>query len=179
MRKTEKLISISAILCSILLATGVASGQPANGNLRVGTYDSRAIAVAYAQSKFMRQELATLMQERDRAKAANDEKRVKELEAKGNAWQSQLHQQAFSTASVTALLEKIKPELQALALQAGVSLIVSKWEIVYDGHSVEYVDVTLPLVQKFEASPQVLKIIEQLRQHDPIPLDKLPAKESN
>jgi hypothetical protein len=179
MSATDNRIFVSCILCSFLLGSGLASGQSANAKLRVGTYDSRAIAVAYAQSQLMSQEFARLTQERDKAKAANDEKRVKELEALGSAQQAQLHRQAFSTASVMAILEKIKPELHAVALQANVALIVSKWEIACDDQSVQYVDVTLPLVQKFNPSPQALKMIEQLRQHDPIPQEKLPAGEGN
>lgn len=175
MQAKDNPILLSLILCSISLGSSVASGQSSSAKLRVGTYDSRAIAVAYARSPMMREEIARLTQEHDKAKAANDEKRIKELEADGSARQAQFHQQAFSTGSVVAILDKIKPELQAVALQAGVSVIVSKWEIVYDNRSVEYVDVTSLLVEKFSPTPEVLKIIEKLRRHDPIPQAKLQA----
>ncbi len=52
-------------------------------------------------------------------------------------------------------------------------LIVSKWEVLYSDPSVEYVDVTLPLVKKFGADEKVLKMVEELMKHDPIPMDEL------
>ncbi len=141
--------------------------------MRVGTYDSRAIAVAYVRSDFGRQAIDNLMAERDKAKAAGDEKRVKEVEARGRARQERLHQQGFGTASVMEMLDRIKAEIPGVAREAGVALIVSKWEVVYRDPSVEYVDVTVALVKKFGADPKMLKMIEDLMQHEPMPIEAL------
>ena len=61
-----------------------------------------------------------------------------------------------------------------MAKAAGVMIVVSKWEVIYRDPAVEYVDVTLPLVRKFTADPQVLRMAEELMKHDPVPLDQLP-----
>jgi nucleotide-binding universal stress UspA family protein len=143
--------------------------------IRVGTYDSRAIAVAWVSSNMHRQWLAQLVAERNEAKAAGDEKKVQEIQARGGAEQARVHEQGFSTASVAGLMEKISQEIPSVAKEAGVALIVSKWEVVYKDPAIEYVDVTMPLVRKFSADPRIIGTVTELMKHPPIPLDQLPA----
>ena len=165
----------TAALATCILSTCAA--LRAQTTARIGTFDSRAIAVAYARSDMGAQFIASLVAERDRAKAAGDEQKVREVEARAKAHQARLHGQGFSTASVALLLEKIKPELASVAKDAKVSLIVSKWEVIYADPSIEYVDVTMRLVQKFTTDPSVIKVIEELLKHDPIPSDVLVSDE--
>jgi hypothetical protein len=142
---------------------------------RIGTYDSRAIAVAYAHSDMLREWHTKLRAQREEAMKAGDEQRAREIEARGKAAQERLHQQGFSTGSVMSLFERIRQEIPAVARDARVVLIVSKWEVVHRDPSIEYVDVTMPLVMKFRPSAQVLKTVEGVLKNDPIPLDKLPS----
>jgi len=142
-----------AIRVLVRAALGVLTvhGQSADPVIRIGTYGSRAIAVAYARSGMPGRLQAQLIAERDKAKAAGDEKRVRELEAQGKAQQARLDEQGFSTGSVANLMEKIRPEIPAVAKAAGVMLVVSKWEVMYRDPAVQYVDVTIPLVRTFSA----------------------------
>jgi hypothetical protein len=156
----------------LLLPALPAPGQSPSTQ-RVGIYDSRAIAVAYARSDMFRQWYARLNSEHDKAKAASDDKRAKELEAQGVAQQERFHQQGFGTASVADIMEKIKAELPAVAKEAGVGLIVSKWEVIYHDPTVECVDVTIPLVKKFGVDTKSLQMIEHLIQQAPIPAEEL------
>ena len=162
---------VTAVGCLIIPALA-AQSQP-SGNLKVGIYDSRAIAVAYARSEMHRQWLAQLMSERDQARSAGDTKRIKEIEAQGAAMQERFHQQGFGTASVTGLLDKIKYQIPGVAQETGVALIVSKWEVVYRDPAVEYLDVTIPLVRRFGADTKVIQMIEDLLKHPPVPADQL------
>jgi len=166
------------VLLFAAVGMATARGQAAGPAIRIGigTYDSRAIAVAYARSdfNFNSKPLAPLIAQRDKGKAAGDEKRVRELGAQGKAHQARLHEQGFSTGSVANLMENIRQEIPAVAKAAGVVLVVSKWEAMYQDPAVEHVDVTLPLVRKFSADPQVLKMAGELMKHDPIPLGQLP-----
>ena len=59
--------------------------------IRIGTYDSRAIAIAFAPSKY--NPVSQKMREHDKAKADGDEKKIKQLEAWGQKHQRQLHRQ--------------------------------------------------------------------------------------
>ena len=70
-------------------------------------------------------------------------------------------------------MEKIEEELPQIAEEAGVSVIVSKWEVAYKSAAVELVDLTPQLVALFEPSDQVLQWIEGMTEQDPIPIDSL------
>jgi len=140
---------------------------------RVGTFDSRAIAITYARSDLFAPYMRSLKAKYEKAKAEKDEKVIKECEAEGPAQQQILHQQGFSIASVADILEKVKDDLPKIAQEAGVDIIVSKWEVVYKNPSIEIVDVTSHLVKLFDPSESELKIIEKLREQPPIPLLEL------
>ena len=58
-----------------------------------------------------------------------------------NLLQVRLHQQVFSTGPVSGILAKVRDRLPALAAQAGVALIVSKWEMQFQNPKIETVDV--------------------------------------
>lgn len=95
--------------------------------LQIGTFDSRAIAVAYARSEGFEQQLRDLREKYNKAKEEGNETLVKELEPLGPNMQHVMHQQAFSIASVTDILENVKDDLPKIAQEAGVDIIVSKW----------------------------------------------------
>lgn len=81
----------------------------------IGTYDSRAIAVAFVGSKVYKdtagKELADMLQEYKKAEAEGDTKRVEELKTWGESQQALLHRQGFSTAPVDNVLEYISEQL--------------------------------------------------------------------
>jgi hypothetical protein len=168
--------SVKAILCAIgllLIGPVVAHCQTAKGAVRIGTYDSRAVALAYYRSGNLSQ-VTGLRTEYADAKAANDDKKAKELEAAGIAWQELMHEQVFSTGSISNIIGTIKDKLPAIAKEAGVALLASKWDVTYRDASVEYVDVTMSLVKLFSPGEQVMKMIEEMKTQDPVPIDSLP-----
>lgn len=146
---------------------------PARSQLRVGTFDSRLVATAYVRSEAFHKRLVKLQSEIDAAKARGAEKRVKELEARGPALQHLVHKQAFSTWPVHDILQTIKPQLPQIAKQAGVDLIVSKWDVAYQRPGVETVDVTDFMVALFQPDDATRKVLESLRKQDPVPLERL------
>jgi len=172
----RKVLTAVAVIGGLAVSTTPSAGQTSKEKLRVGTYDSRAVAVAYAQSASHRQEMMKMNADFEQAKAARDEKRIKEMEAQGRASQARLHQQGFSTGSVVNILERIKSDLPGVAKEAGVVMLVSKWEVVHADPSIEYIDVTMPLVMRFKPSETTLKMIEQMKSSAPIPLEKLPPE---
>jgi hypothetical protein len=141
--------------------------------LRVGTFDSRAVAIAYARSETFNRNIKELKAEHGKAKAAGDEKRVKELEAKGKSQQELLHKQGFSTWPVDNILDQIKGEIPEIAKQADVDVIVSKWDIVYQRSGVEFIDVTDLMVKQFNPDEETLKVLNELQKHAPVPLEEL------
>ncbi|MHC5210270.1 MAG: hypothetical protein ACYTG2_06100 [Planctomycetota bacterium] len=151
----------------------VAAGQADVTPIVLGTFDSRAVAVAWVGSDAFRAIMAGLHQDLADAKAAGDEARVAELEALGPQMQARIHRQGFSTAPVHDILEHIRGELPALAGQAGVDVIVSKWDLVYQAPSASFVDVTELLAGAFEPDEKTWKTIRDLVTTDPVPADQL------
>jgi hypothetical protein len=173
-----KRLVIVAVLVSgfVVLWSGLARQAPANAMapVRIGVFDSRAVAIAYWRSEAGMQQLRGLREEYEKAKVANDDKRVKELEQEGPWQQVRMHQQAFSTATVASILEKVSDKLPAVARDAGVSAIVSKWEVPYKDASIETVDVTVPLVRLFNTDEATLRMIDDMKTIAPVPFEKLP-----
>lgn len=94
---------------------------------RIGTYDSRAVAVAYTGSTPQVQKMKELTAQMKQARAAADTSGIAQLEGEGRAWQAQLQQQGFGTASVDDLLTNLASELPAIQQAAGVTTLISKW----------------------------------------------------
>ncbi len=126
---------------------------------RIGVFDSRAVAIAWARSEDGAAQLRQLRADYNQAKQAKDEKRIKELDQQAQWTQMRLHQMGFSTGPVGDILAKVKDKLPGIARQERVLAIVSKWECPYNDPSVELVDVTLPLVKLFDPSDEVLRLM--------------------
>lgn len=173
---SEHLSKRTFLAASFAAVCGLVAPRAAAGEqrFRIGTFDSRAVAVAAVNSAAFAAKLKEVRADYDAAKAANDTVRMKQIEARMQTKQRRQHEQGFSTASVMNLLEPVKKELSAVAKAAGVNLIVSKWEVAYQAAGTDVVDVTDQIVELFKPSPRALKWVEDLKKKAPIPLDALP-----
>jgi hypothetical protein len=142
-------------------------------DFRIGTYDSRAIAVAYAASRF--NPVAAKMKEMQAAKAAGDEAKIKELESWGQAHQRQLHRQGFGRVPVDDLLAHVKGRLPEVASRAGVQAITMQCDWTAAG--AEAVDLTDALVALFDPSPRTLNIVKDMKGKAPLPLEAIERHE--
>lgn len=149
-----------------------AGAKAEKATLRVGVFDSRAVAVAYAGSEEFSRGLRKMKDEYDKAEAAGDTQKMEQLKEAGKTGQQRAHEQVFSTATVGNILAEIKDQLPAIAQKAGVDVIVSKWDIVYQVPGTEFVDVTRLLVEPLHPSEKALRTIKELEKHAPIPLEE-------
>jgi hypothetical protein len=168
---TTRYLMIGLVALMLLLMHGAAAQQPPQAKVRIGTYDSRAIAVAFAASKTMNDELKTMMRQRDEAKKAGDTKKVEELEHRGQEMQRRLHRQGFSGAPVDDILAKVKDQIPKVAADSNVAVIVAKPD--YTAADVETVDVTDALVKLFDPSEKTLKTIKDLRSKPIVPVEQV------
>ncbi len=163
--------------------TNAGDKKPEKLTLRLGVFDSRAVALAYAattEEPGLGPHLQPMREEYKKAKEAGDAEKVKHLETQGRQEQDQLHQQGFSTGSVANILEKIKDQLPGIARQANVDLIVSKWDIAYQTPGTQTLDITLAIIKPIHPSEKTLRDIQELEKHQPIPLEeakKIPTRE--
>lgn len=160
---------LALITAAALVALTLASRPEAPPKARIGTYDSRAIAIAYAPSKY--NPVAEKMKEHAAAKAKGDTELVKELEAWGAAHQRQLHRQGFSRVPVDDLLAHVADRLPEVAKAAGVDAIV--FGCNQHTAEVELIDVTLAIVALYEPSEKTLEYVRGTMQAEPVALDTI------
>ncbi len=183
MKTLKKTFAVSTIvLAGMVMQPTVGTEQPekkaSRPGARIGTYDSRAIGLAYIRSDAFDEKLEQMNAELEKAKAAGDKKRVQELEAWFPTQQAVAHKQTFGTAPVDDILEPIKHQIPGITKQANVDLIISKWDTGSQWPDAEFVDVTLLMIQPFNPDESTLKMItEQLPKLDPIPSEKLEKHE--
>lgn len=161
----------SALLACAVGAGGV--GATSADGVLLGTFDSRAVAIAYYNSPPFQEELAEAFAELEAAKAAADTERVAELEAYGSALQESMHAQGFSTAPVDDILARIESELPAIARAAGVDVIVSEWQLVYRALGAQAIDVTMALVDALKPDAKGRKAALEIMEQEPAPMGEL------
>lgn len=108
-----------------------------------------------------------------KATEAGDEKRAKELAAAGPELQDVLHKQGFGTWPVDNILEEIEDAIPDIAERAGVGVIVSKWNVVYQKPGVELVDITDFMVEPFHPNEATMKVLAEIQGQPTVPIDEL------
>lgn len=139
----------------------------------VGTFDSRAVAVAWARSDGFRRELEALRAQLEEARAREDLARIAEIEARGPALQERLHRQGFGTEPVDDILARFSAQLSALAEEAGVDVVVSRWALAWQRPGTRFVDLTEPLVERIGVDEETRAMVRRLVETEPVPREQL------
>jgi len=142
--------------------------QPAS-RVRLGTYDSRAIAIAFVRSDLSGDIMKELLAQREAAQKQGDRKRVQALNEQGESMQLRRHLQGFSNAPVDDILSLVEDELALVAEREQVVAIVAAAD--YHGPEVVLVDVTEALVALFKPDAATLQGIKELRTRAPEPIE--------
>jgi hypothetical protein len=134
---------------------------------RIGTYDGRAVALAYYRSDAALAEINALVDEARKAKAANDP-RAPELEQTIRRLSMRNHAQVFSNLPAGDVVQKHvgEPALRDIARAAGVQAIVPSVE--WRDQSVEAVDLTDALVERFRPTDKTRAYAREIRSKPPI-----------
>jgi hypothetical protein len=144
-----------------LIAAAVAV-LPLNAQtMRIGTFHKGSIVVAYYRSPMWAEVLKSKMDQMQQAKAANDTKKVQELERWGQSHQETAHQQLEGDAPIYEIIEALKPSFPEIAKKAEVSVIVL--DLPFAGADVEKVDVTDLLLDWLKADSRTRSIVKGLR----------------
>ncbi len=137
---------------------------------RIGTFDSRAVALAYYRSPEGLERMKPEWDQKLRdAEAAGDSARVEEIKLFMPSFQHLLHQQVFSTGSICNVLREIEEDLPAIAAEAGVSVIVSQWELAYSDADLPLIDVTPQIVALFDVDEQLAGQLAEMKDVEPVP----------
>jgi hypothetical protein len=157
------------ICCATAMLLAVGLSVAAEATLRVGTFDSRGVALAYGRSArpdCMLAKVAELKNEHARAEEKGDRDRAKELEAKATAMQERIHNQVFGGAPIDEILALIEDDLPGIAEAADVDLIISG--VLHSGPDVELVDVTEQICAPFEPDADTREMIEKILTTKPV-----------
>jgi hypothetical protein len=167
MKRLSLLLAVLFVVGSLgALAAAPADDRPQAAKVRVGTYDNRAIAVAYAASTF--NPVAAKMKEHKAAKQAGDAAKVAELEAWGKSHQRMLHFQGFGRVPVSDLLEHVKDGVAKVAADRGLAVITMNCD--YVAADIEVVDVTDDLVELFHPTDRTRDMARKVRDAMPVSL---------
>ncbi|MBI5325724.1 MAG: hypothetical protein HZB41_10730 [Ignavibacteriae bacterium] len=140
----------------------------AKGKQRIGVYDSRVIAICWFQSEEGQKNMKSLMDEFKTAKSKGDTVQAKKLEEKGQLTQRILHDKGFGRGSVAEIIENKLNELKELAKKEKLMAICSKWELNFSSPDVEVVDITMNVLDMFNATDKVKKMVEEMKGIEPI-----------
>jgi hypothetical protein len=176
MKKTGLVLAVGILAGAMLLNSSGISRAADKGKrtlLRVGVYDSRAIAIAYANSDYWNKILTEKRAELEQAKKEGDAEKVREIEAWGPAQQTEAHLRAFGTAPVHELLVPVKDKLPDVAQKCGVDVIVSKWEFDYQSPDAEVTDITDEVAALYNPSEKTLNWIRQTKDIAPLPKNEI------
>lgn len=166
-----KSFALTAVLGSLALlvppqrATVPAAAAPP----RVGVYDPRGVAIAYAGSKWNAEVLAAARKEFDEAKQKGAAEQTAAIEARMRARQEQFHQMGFGRADVSSLLDPVRDRLPALADAAGVDVIVDRFEVDWQRPGVELVNVTEAVAKLYGVDERTLGWVRDLQAKEPLP----------
>lgn len=160
----------AAIIASALAPASRAGDKTPPTQERIGVYDSRAVAVAYAGSTWQVEKMKALTTQMKKARAAGDTNQMARLESEGRAWQSTLHQQGFGTAPVDDLLAEIAGDVSTIREAVGVTRLISKWnKAELDRHSrAERIDVTMLLVDAFHPTEKQRQRALEIQKTKPV-----------
>ena len=136
--------------------------------VRIGTFQRAKLLVAFYQSDRWDKHLREMMIQRDAAKAAGDEEKVKKIESEGVASQEVAHKQLAGEANLDNIFVHLQPVLSEIAKKANVQLIVEK--PLFNDSTVEVVDVTDLLTEQFSPRSQSARTIEITTSEKPLNL---------
>jgi len=166
---TFKTSSTIILLCAALTCANPSAAQEhaaaavTSGALRIGIFDTRGVAMAYAGSArpdCMMAKVAELRTEHERANEEGNENRATELEAEVVALQEKIHKQVFSGARIDDILALLEDDLPEVAKAANVKLIVSG--VLHSRPGLELVDITQEICALFGPDEETRKAIVEI-----------------
>ncbi len=169
------LISSAVYAFAAKSTSGKDAEQTEKSLVRIGIFDSRAIAVAYAHSEYNENVMQDLMKKKKKAEKKGDAERVAEIEKQGERLQDKMHRQTFGKSNVDDLLEPIMKRLDEVAKKANLDIIAD--DTIFTGPGVETVDVTKEIVALFDPSPRTLNTVKELKKTKPLAMNQFPLEQ--
>jgi hypothetical protein len=179
--------SLSLALCAALLPGLVGAADPSfpvNGKerypgagprkVRIGTYSSRAVALAYLRSERFEARLEAWRRGIEDAKRKDDAAAVASIEKKMRGQQRRAHLQGFGDAPIPDIIADLGEAVAETARKEGLAAVVRSADIAFRDPSVEVVDITVALVDACKPTETTRKMASEIDRHPPVPLEDFP-----
>ncbi|QDU71651.1 hypothetical protein [Mucisphaera calidilacus] len=162
------LTTLALVAAITLIPALTLTGQQQPDPIRIGVYDNRAIAIAYAASESHNQMLAEVREQYEKAKADDNKQQIRAIGQRMQTHQEAMHFQGFGRAPVNDLLEPIHDDLRQLAADLDLAAITRECDVT--AANVETVDITEQIVELYNPSERTRNTVASVRKADPIPL---------
>lgn len=160
--KSFSVISVIALLLAVTFVNSYSQSK-----LKIGTFDSRMVAVAFYNSKhFNLREDAT--KRMDAAKEKNDTAEISAIMKEMPLRQRFMHEQAFGKGSVAWIMDAFKDKVSGVAKNEKVDIVVSKYELDYCPKDAELTDITLKLCEIFESTINLQQMYSEMKNVEPM-----------
>jgi len=150
--------SVAALAACILFAADEPEKVIDKTRVIVGTFDSRAVTLAFGTSP----QQAEFLRRYPEYVAPRDGATPEEIEQWKINLKKRQFRQGFGRGDVSEFLDMIRDEIPKIAEKTGVDVIVSKWDIEYQSPKVKLVDITEALIQPFKPTEERIEIIRDV-----------------
>ncbi len=172
---TVLLISSGPLPDALAGSRGDSDGDGKAATLRVGVFESRAVALAYGRSELNMSRVRDLKAKHRKAEGEGDDETILECTTLGPRWQDLLHRQVFGDAPIPDILAILETRLPELLETADIDLIVTGIVTAKDG--VEVVDVTTDIMNLLGVDEATLKMAGEIKDHPPVPWYEFPLED--
>ncbi len=155
---------VAILTVSLAVLTACASRPPQdeyNPGERIGTYDGRAVAIAYANSERFADWMKEFRVKHTKAKAAGEDATVKAIETTMERQQETFHGQAFRGENIDDILARIPDHVRRIRSAADVVRL--EQVNLRRPTTIETIDVTDQLVAVFEPDAKARGWIRDIR----------------
>lgn len=174
MNKATLLLVAALAGCAVFQPTQAAAvAVPAAEGARLGTYDSRVLALAYYRSEAFRARVAENRAAHERALAAGGAEAAHRIEQEMVSMQERAHLQGFGTEPVPEILALIEAEIPELARRDGVQAVASRWELAWREAGAVFPDLSFEMAAHFHPDAATLKMMKETAGKDPVPMEEL------
>jgi hypothetical protein len=169
LRKSLFLIAVLAgvSLAPVVRATELPKGEPGKDPARVGTYDSRFVAMADCGSEQFEARVRRLDEALKKAKEQGNAEAIKKADRAVWEYRHLTHRQGFGDWPVDDILKEYPEAVEQVKKEAQVDVLVSKWdkETLAKHKTAATVDVTERLINAMKPKEaRRLKVLEWLKQ---------------
>ncbi|MDO8303222.1 MAG: hypothetical protein Q7T18_08270 [Sedimentisphaerales bacterium] len=176
MTRRNLICSVGMTMVLGLAIYAMGNPQPAEQKIRIGVFNTRAVALAHGRSKMYMEEINKLVAEAKEAKVKGDDKKFQKLDAQLKMRQEKGHWQVFCDLGIDDILKLIRPNYGEIAKNAGVSAIVE--QAVYNDKNIEVIDVTELMAEQFTPDEKTQKIIKDIMKQPPVSFEDMKKAEA-